>query len=110
MAAILTNGVLKIRIAPIFQPLLARRATRALSASHGAAQHAAPQCACRLAPMNPPNPNPSSFHTARTAPTFLNSQKNQALMLRAGGPGPGTGFLLPVPLRVGRGAWRRVGD
>jgi len=32
MAAILTNGALKIRTAPIFQPLLARRATRALGA------------------------------------------------------------------------------
>src|SRR5262249_58427631 len=45
----------------------------------------------------PAQPNPSSFHTARTAPTFLNFQKNQALMLRAGGPGPRTTFLLPLP-------------
>src|SRR5215475_13113515 len=32
MAAIITNGILQIRTAPIFQPLLAWRATRALGA------------------------------------------------------------------------------
>src|SRR5262245_15713571 len=112
------------------------------SASHGAAQHAAPQSAhlpssaghagaslpqspefslqphfalqeFPLQPARtdePAQPNPSSFHTTRTAPTFLNSQKNQALMLRAGGPGPGTTFLRSLPLRVSADARRRVGN
>src|SRR5262245_42728338 len=48
MAAILTNGVLKIRTAPIFQPLLARRATRTL--------HKGSRCTPANAAHSPPRP------------------------------------------------------
>src|SRR6516162_4860176 len=88
------------------------------SASHGAAQHAAPQSAhlpssadpadasqpqspefslqphfslqeFPLQPARtdePAQPNPSSFHTARTAPTFLNSPKKSGPYVARRGP------------------------
>src|SRR5262249_29031120 len=115
------------------------------SASHGAAQHAAPQSAhlpssadhadasqpqspeFSLQPHfslqefplqpefplqaartdEPAQPNPSSFHTVRTSPTFLNSPKKIRPLCCAQGPEPGTTFLLPVPLHVSADARRR---
>src|SRR6516165_9411468 len=94
------------------------------SASHGAAQHAAPQSAhlpssadhadasqpqspefslqpeFPLQPARtdePAQPNLGSFHTARTAPTFLNSKKKSGPYVARRGPGPGTTFLLHSP-------------
>src|SRR5262249_10872787 len=107
------------------------------SASHGAAQHAAPQSAhlpssadhadasqpqspefslqphfalqeFPLQPArtdDPAQPNPSSFHTARTAPTFLNSQKNQIPYVARRGPRARNAFLSATsPPGLGRRA------
>src|SRR5262249_43736503 len=46
----------------------------------------------------PAQPNPSSFHTARTAPTFLNSQKKSGpYVARRGAPGPEQHFYCHFP-------------
>ena len=51
----------------------------------------------------PAQPTPGSPHNAHNGPTSSASPKeNRREKLHAGGPGPGTTFLLPLPLPVGR--------
>src|SRR5215813_11975020 len=101
MAAILTNGVLKIRTEPIFEPLLASPARYKGSGSTKARDVPPPMLRARHRTPDPPNQ-----HNQLTVQHFSALQKNSEDKSTSGGPGPGLSFHMPLPLPVGAGGDR----